>query len=305
VGDNTASGTDNIATDELTTLNGAGSSGVKVQRVKVGFGDDGTFRDASTAFPLPFNLASSAGNGAQVGANLTAAGASTLAGTGNTTGSVVIDVSQAGNASFHLLAAAFVGTVVFEQSFDPAGANGTWALVPVVPEDALSAPMNTLAISTAVAYVRQFTIGMFGPKLFRVRCSAFTSGTLAVLGSAGPGWYEGQPALAPGANMIGSVSLAAATTYAVTTVNTNGTANTNSVSLAADTTRKGLLITNRGTVTLYVGYGTATSGGPPPTVYSVAIPAGQTYEVPPQFAPAAINTQASVVSSPVNFTTAV
>jgi hypothetical protein len=38
VGDNTASGTDNIATDELTTLNGAGSSGVKAQRVKVGFG---------------------------------------------------------------------------------------------------------------------------------------------------------------------------------------------------------------------------------------------------------------------------
>jgi hypothetical protein len=302
VADNTSqTGADTIATDDVTTLNGGASSGVKVQRVKVGFGDDGTSRDASTAFPLPVNLSSSAGNGAQVGASLTAAGASTLAGTGNTTGSVVIDVSQAGNASFHLLATAFVGTVVFEQSFDPAGANGTWALVPVVPEDATSAPMNTLAINTAVAYVRQFTQGMFGPKLFRVRCSVFTSGSLAVLGSAGPGWYEGQPALAPGTNVIGAVSRAAATTYSVSTVNTNAAANTNSVSLAADATRKALIIWNRGTVPLIVGLGTTTSA----TVYSVIIPPNAGYEVPPEFAPSAINTQASVVSSPVQFSTAV
>lgn len=296
--DNSAqTGADTIATDDVTTLNGGASSGVKVQRVKVAFGDDGTARDASTAFPLPVNLASSAGNGAQVGANLTASGASTLAGTGNTTGSVVIDVSQAGNASFHLLATAFVGTVVFEQSFDPAGANGTWAPVPCIPEDATSAPMSSLAINTAVAYVRQFTTGMFGPKLFRVRCSVFTSGTLAVLGSAGPGWYEGQPALAPGANMIGSVSLASGTTYAVTSVNTSGTTNTNTVLLAADATRKGLLITNRSTTALLVGFGTTTTT----TLYSVSIPSGQTYDVPPQFAPAAINGMTTATTQPVNF----
>jgi hypothetical protein len=301
VADNTSqTGADTIATDDVTTLNGGASSGVKVQRVKVGFGDDGTSRDASTAFPLPVNLSSSAGNGAQVGASLTAAGASTLAGTGNTTGSVVIDVSQAGNASFHLLATAFVGAVVFEQSFDPAGANGTWALVPVVPEDATSAPMNTLAINTAVAYVRQFTQGMFGPKLFRVRCSVFTSGSLAVLGSAGPGWYEGQPALAPGTNVIGAVSMAAATAYAVTTVNTSGTTNTNTVLLAADATRKGLLITNRSTTALLVGFGTTTTT----SLYSVSIPSGQTYDVPEIFAPAAINGMTTATTQPVNFTAA-
>jgi hypothetical protein len=254
----------------------------------------------SSTNPLPVNLSSSAGSGAQVAASLTAAGASTLAGTGNTTGSVVIDVSQAGNASFHLLATAFVGTVVFEQSFDPAGANGTWAPVPCIPEDGTTAPTATLAINTAVAYVRQFTTGMFGPKLFRVRCSVFTSGTLAVLGSAGPGWYEGQPALAPGANMIGAVSLAAATTYAVTSVNTSGTTNTNTVLLAADATRKGLLITNRATTALLVGFGTTTTT----TLYSVSIPAGQTYEVPPQFAPSAINGNTVATTQPVNFSAA-
>jgi len=46
---------DTIALDELTTLNGlvAAPVGIKAQRVKIGFGDDGDFRDASSAFPLP------------------------------------------------------------------------------------------------------------------------------------------------------------------------------------------------------------------------------------------------------------
>lgn len=276
-------------------------SGVKTTIVGIDLTPGGGSETLMTATaPLPVNIASSAGNGGQVSASLTAAGASTLAGTGNTTGSVVIDVSQAGNASFHLLAAAFVGTVVFEQSFDPAGANGTWALVPCIPEDATSAPMNTLAINTAVAYIRQFTTGMFGPKLFRVRCSVFTSGSLAVLGSAGPGWYEGQPALAPGANVIGAVSMAAATSYAVTTVNTSGTTNTNTVLLAADATRKGLLITNRSTTALLVGFGTTTTT----SLYSVSIPSGQTYDVPEIFAPSAINGMTTATTQPVNFTAA-
>lgn len=52
--DNSAqNGTDTIATDEVTTLNGGASSGVKVQRVKVMYGDDGTATDASLTNPLP------------------------------------------------------------------------------------------------------------------------------------------------------------------------------------------------------------------------------------------------------------
>lgn len=49
-------GTDTIATDEVTTLNGSASSSVKVQRVKVMFGDDATARDASASFPLPIHM---------------------------------------------------------------------------------------------------------------------------------------------------------------------------------------------------------------------------------------------------------
>jgi hypothetical protein len=52
--DNTAQGgTDTIATDDLTTLNGGAVSGFKVQRMKPGFGVDGTLRDVSAQFPMP------------------------------------------------------------------------------------------------------------------------------------------------------------------------------------------------------------------------------------------------------------
>jgi hypothetical protein len=294
VADNTLqSGADTIATDDLATLNGAASTGVKIQRVKPSFGVDGDARDVSQAYPLPVNLAASGGSGTQTTGALTAAGAATLAGAASTTGSVVIDVSTAGNVSFHLLATAFVGTVVFEQSFDPAGANGTWASVPLLPEDSTSAPMASLAINTAVAYVRQFTTGMFGPRLFRVRASAFTSGSLAVVASAGPGWVETQPALAPSNAMIGMVDPACATTGAVTAATTSGTANTNTVAVAADTTRKGITIWNtHASATLRIGYGTATTA----SLYSALIPAGQGYEVPQAFAKLALNVSSATAT---------
>jgi len=50
---NTGSGGDTIATDDVTTLNGSASSGIKVQRVKNGYGNDATYRDVSASFPLP------------------------------------------------------------------------------------------------------------------------------------------------------------------------------------------------------------------------------------------------------------
>lgn len=49
-------GTDTIATDDVTTLNGGASSAVKVQRVKPGFGIDGDFTDVSATNPLPVNM---------------------------------------------------------------------------------------------------------------------------------------------------------------------------------------------------------------------------------------------------------
>ena len=50
---NLGAGGDVISADEVTTLNGNASSGVKVQRVKVGYGVDADYTDASISNPLP------------------------------------------------------------------------------------------------------------------------------------------------------------------------------------------------------------------------------------------------------------
>lgn len=51
---NPGEGGDLYAADELATVNGAAAeAGLKVQRVKVGFGPDGEYRDASETQPLP------------------------------------------------------------------------------------------------------------------------------------------------------------------------------------------------------------------------------------------------------------
>jgi len=51
---NPGTGGDLIATDELSTLNGSAAvAGLKVQRVKVGFGPDGDLQDVSAANPMP------------------------------------------------------------------------------------------------------------------------------------------------------------------------------------------------------------------------------------------------------------
>jgi len=46
-------GGDVIATDDLATLNGGAISGVKLQRVKLDYGDDSVARDVSDSYPLP------------------------------------------------------------------------------------------------------------------------------------------------------------------------------------------------------------------------------------------------------------
>lgn len=53
---NPGAGGDTIAADDLGTLNGSPVTGVKAQRVKIGFGADGDFNDASASNPLPVAL---------------------------------------------------------------------------------------------------------------------------------------------------------------------------------------------------------------------------------------------------------
>ena len=74
--DNTIqTGTDTIATDDLATLNGAVSSGVKVQRMKPGFGLDSDFTDVSLTNPLPVSIATTPPVQADIRDALTTSGA--------------------------------------------------------------------------------------------------------------------------------------------------------------------------------------------------------------------------------------
>lgn len=74
--DNSAqNATDTIATDDVTTLNGSASLGVKVARAKATYGDDGTSRDVSAAFPLPTAVRDTSKTLVQFYATAAAAGA--------------------------------------------------------------------------------------------------------------------------------------------------------------------------------------------------------------------------------------
>ena len=79
---NSGSGGDVIATDDVTTLNGAASSGVKVQRMKPMFGDNNDATDVSLNAPFPIRPAAAyfifgTGNSStsQLGAGATFTGA--------------------------------------------------------------------------------------------------------------------------------------------------------------------------------------------------------------------------------------
>jgi hypothetical protein len=252
--DNTTptAGGDTYAADDI--------GGVKWQRVKIGQGDDGTAVDVSQLAPLHVNLAGSAGNVAAVVQALTA---TTVIGTGgavSTTAIAMLNVASAGNASFHLLATAFVGTVVFEQSFDPAGTTGTWAPVAAVAEDGPNTPVGQVAINGA--YLRQFSAPMLGATLFRVRCSAFTSGSLTALLKAGPGWYENAVVQARGGTPVAANVASSAASVSI---------------LAANGNRLMARVVNDSSATLYLNETGATASTP---AYTVKIAPGGTYETP-------------------------
>jgi hypothetical protein len=114
--DNTSqTGTDTLATGDVTTLNGGVSSGIKVERVKVGYGDDGTYRDASAAFPLP----SYTPNATQTG-TISALNATPTAGAGTANSSVTITVPDNHSAWTLTLGGTFSAgtTLAFQASLD-------------------------------------------------------------------------------------------------------------------------------------------------------------------------------------------
>lgn len=157
--DNTLqTGTDTIATDELTTLNGGAVSGFKVQRVKAGFGSDGVLRDVDSANPLPTQVPD-----VTASATLTALNdAITLSMAGRSSATIDLDGAWTGTVSFEFL----VGT--------------TWR-----PVNAVSSSTSTPASTTTVAGAYRLTPA--ASTSVRARLSTVGTGSVTAAGVASAG----------------------------------------------------------------------------------------------------------------------
>lgn len=99
-------GVGNISTDDVTTLNGATVTAgtAQTQRVKLQFGDDGTARDASAAFPLPVAPTPAAATGTLTSVTASATSVTLLAANANRKGALIY------NDSTSTLAVAFASS---------------------------------------------------------------------------------------------------------------------------------------------------------------------------------------------------
>jgi hypothetical protein len=189
VADNsTQQGADTIATDDVTSLNGNASSGVKIQRVKVMYGDDNTARDVSTLFPLPTTTTDLVGSGSISAADAASTSSATTpipsradytqtAYAGTPTASSFVRLDVTGESAFSaVVTGTFVGTIQIERTI-----NGTdWTPVGVFiagssyTTQQINAPAQMHGNTSAATAVR-------------LRATAWTSGTASVTIRAGEG----------------------------------------------------------------------------------------------------------------------
>lgn len=187
--DNTAqTGNATIAADDLATLNGAASTGVLAQRVKVGYGDDGDYRDASDAYPLPAAVPNLVTTG-----TITAANANLTTGTPTAGSTVVHTVGDAHGAFAIELGGTFSATttLVVMASID----GTTWHPTVVRPNLGIGVTESYTITTTDITGGPTYNPSLWkgntaGVAYIRVTCSAYTTGdaiTVRILSSAGTG----------------------------------------------------------------------------------------------------------------------
>lgn len=196
---NAGTGGDTIATDDLSTLNGSASSGVKVQRVKPGFGVDGDFRDVSAGFPLPVHHVNSSRTFIQLFANAAASGATgtetaitlTRSGSPGATTTTGTSFTPTSGKRFRITSITFgargnatatAEVTTFSLRVNSAGAVTTTSAA------MLSAAVATPA--TALAWDRvSFQFGYDGPELVGDGTLQFGLTANAVFTTNAPTWY--------------------------------------------------------------------------------------------------------------------
>jgi len=171
---NAGSGGDVIATDDLTTLNGGAVSGFKVQRVKVGFGSDASLRDVDGSNGLPI-----------VGVQDT-----------RTTGTITTSSSTVGPVSIsnrNVVTVDISGTyagVTINLEASPDGGTTWYGIQGVNNGTGQGGSAWVMATNQAAT----FDIAVGGFTNFRVRSSAWTSGTVNV--GLSPQVFAYDPAIA-------------------------------------------------------------------------------------------------------------
>jgi hypothetical protein len=172
------------------------------------------------------------------------------------------DISRAGNVTIGIFGTYAGVNAAFEVSPD---AGTTWFAVGCTRED--SAINETTTGVLAANTVRMWTTGAPGFNRIRVRATAWTSGTATVV-------------LLPGAMPFEPLTAAVVNPLVATPTRVNVATSAASVTLrAANTARKGLMISNAATSTLYVDLtgGTATTT----TANSFPLPVGSTWVMDP------------------------
>lgn len=150
----------NVAFDEVTTLNGGTVAAVKVQRVKVMYGVDGTATGVLPTAGLPIQ-------GSQAAASTTAWTSATSVSTANSisvTGMNTVSVAIVTTSTFT------GGVVTFEVS--PDGTN--WGAVALAPLDRFA---TDLTYTFVASQTRAWSTSVDGFTNFRVRLSTAITGT--------------------------------------------------------------------------------------------------------------------------------
>jgi len=173
------------------------------------------------------------------------------------------NIGVAGNITIAIFGTYAGVSVIFEASPD-----GGTTYIPIgASREDTGGNEGSSAFALGTNAVRLWTTGAPGFTNFRVRATAYTSGTATVI--ILPGTYPIEP-------MVTAIQAPLVSTPA----RANVAASASSVTLrAANALRKGLIISNQGTATLYVDLtgGTATTT----TANSFPLPPGQTYIMDP------------------------
>ena len=202
-----------IATDHVTTLNGAAvtqsPTSPKVQRVKVTFGDDGISRDVSATFPLPVFTPPDTATGTISATDIVVpahGGAGVLLTGTPTAGSFVALALPAAESVWNVQLTGTLGggTYWFESSIDSTtGVNGSWTTLTL---RTMGTPGTTVQDSATVAGLYRGNAG--GMAWVRLRTTGATTPSVAVVLRAtdGPGPVALNAALPAGTNRIGEVA---------------------------------------------------------------------------------------------------